>query len=264
MSTCIHIPVSTARFAHLHASFLAMVPRIVSHGQVQFRHIRCPLQREGAIAEMVALSWCWHVPLAHQGKDATQFVSALASYAARRVRSGGRLMGMEKSTDVLSPWAQRANGFRVETLPDDRSLSTDPLVEALHDNTQTAVVDQIVFRLDFRAWRRTRTERDRTIMDALMVGERPRDISRRHGLSPGRISQLRRDFHRDWCRFCGEPGETGVIRALKAFLDDLAAARLADRVVVLCFSEFGRTVAENSSGGTDHGTSGPVLLAGPS
>jgi uncharacterized protein (DUF1501 family) len=51
--------------------------------------------------------------------------------------------------------------------------------------------------------------------------------------------------------------------ALKAFLDDLAAARVADRVVVLTFSEFGRTVAENGSGGTDHGTAGPVLLAGP-
>jgi uncharacterized protein (DUF1501 family) len=52
--------------------------------------------------------------------------------------------------------------------------------------------------------------------------------------------------------------------ALKAFLDDLAAARLADRVVILLFSEFGRTVSENGSGGTDHGTAGPVFLAGPS
>ena len=51
--------------------------------------------------------------------------------------------------------------------------------------------------------------------------------------------------------------------ALKAFLDDLAAAKLADRVVVLLFSEFGRTVSENGSAGTDHGTSGPVFLAGP-
>jgi uncharacterized protein (DUF1501 family) len=50
--------------------------------------------------------------------------------------------------------------------------------------------------------------------------------------------------------------------ALKAFLDDLAAARLADRVLVLCFSEFGRRAAENGSG-TDHGTAGPVFLAGP-
>jgi uncharacterized protein (DUF1501 family) len=51
--------------------------------------------------------------------------------------------------------------------------------------------------------------------------------------------------------------------ALKAFLDDLAASHLADRVVVLLFSEFGRTVRENGSNGTDHGTAGPVFLAGP-
>jgi uncharacterized protein (DUF1501 family) len=51
--------------------------------------------------------------------------------------------------------------------------------------------------------------------------------------------------------------------ALLAFLDDLAAAKLADRVAVLCFSEFGRTVEENGGGGTDHGTAGPVFLAGP-
>ena len=51
--------------------------------------------------------------------------------------------------------------------------------------------------------------------------------------------------------------------ALKAFLDDLAAAKLADRVLVLSFSEFGRRVQENGSQGTDHGTAGPVFLAGP-
>jgi uncharacterized protein (DUF1501 family) len=50
--------------------------------------------------------------------------------------------------------------------------------------------------------------------------------------------------------------------ALKAFLDDLAAAGLAERVAVLCFSEFGRRVRENDSHGTDHGTAGPVLVAG--
>ncbi len=51
--------------------------------------------------------------------------------------------------------------------------------------------------------------------------------------------------------------------ALKAFLDDLAAAKLAERVTVLAFSEFARTVKENGNAGTDHGTAGPVFLAGP-
>jgi uncharacterized protein (DUF1501 family) len=50
--------------------------------------------------------------------------------------------------------------------------------------------------------------------------------------------------------------------ALQAFLDDMATSRLADRVAVLLFSEFGRTVKENGSAGTDHGTAGPVFLAG--
>jgi uncharacterized protein (DUF1501 family) len=50
--------------------------------------------------------------------------------------------------------------------------------------------------------------------------------------------------------------------ALKAFLDDLSESKLADRVVVLLFSEFGRTVVENGSAGTDHGTAGPFFLAG--
>jgi uncharacterized protein (DUF1501 family) len=50
--------------------------------------------------------------------------------------------------------------------------------------------------------------------------------------------------------------------ALRAFLDDLAAAKLAERVVVMAFSEFGRRPAENGSLGTDHGTAGPLLLAG--
>jgi uncharacterized protein (DUF1501 family) len=51
-------------------------------------------------------------------------------------------------------------------------------------------------------------------------------------------------------------------RALGSFQADLTTAGLADRVVVLCFSEFGRRVAENGSDGTDHGTAGPVFVVG--
>ncbi len=49
---------------------------------------------------------------------------------------------------------------------------------------------------------------------------------------------------------------------LDAFLKDLEASGHADRVLVMCFSEFGRQVHENASLGTDHGTSGPLFLIG--
>lgn len=47
---------------------------------------------------------------------------------------------------------------------------------------------------------------------------------------------------------------------LSAFYQDLAAHGKADDVLVLTWSEFGRRVAENANGGTDHGA-GSVLLA---
>jgi uncharacterized protein (DUF1501 family) len=51
--------------------------------------------------------------------------------------------------------------------------------------------------------------------------------------------------------------------AVAAFFQDLEAAKLSERVALLAFSEFGRTIQENGSAGTDHGTAGVVLLAGP-
>jgi uncharacterized protein (DUF1501 family) len=51
--------------------------------------------------------------------------------------------------------------------------------------------------------------------------------------------------------------------AINAFFNDLTAAKLADRVALMVFSEFGRTIKENGSAGTDHGTAGCVFVAGP-
>ena len=50
--------------------------------------------------------------------------------------------------------------------------------------------------------------------------------------------------------------------AVKAFLDDLAAGGWSERVLVATFSEFGRRVNQNGSGGTDHGIAAPMFLFG--
>jgi uncharacterized protein (DUF1501 family) len=50
--------------------------------------------------------------------------------------------------------------------------------------------------------------------------------------------------------------------SVAAFLDDLRRQKLLDRVVLMTFSEFGRTVAENGRRGTDHGAAAPMFLAG--
>lgn len=50
--------------------------------------------------------------------------------------------------------------------------------------------------------------------------------------------------------------------AVRAFVEDVAHHGQGDRTMVMCFSEFGRRVAENASEGTDHGAAAPMFLAG--
>tara|TARA_B100000029_G_C17596744_1_gene964430 strand:- start:2064 stop:3371 length:1308 start_codon:yes stop_codon:yes gene_type:complete len=55
-----------------------------------------------------------------------------------------------------------------------------------------------------------------------------------------------------------------VSDSLGAFQEDLEAHDVADNVITLVWTEFGRRVNANGSGGTDHGTAGPAFLMGKS
>jgi len=50
--------------------------------------------------------------------------------------------------------------------------------------------------------------------------------------------------------------------AIAAFQTDVQLLNVADSVIGMTFSEFGRRIAENGSAGTDHGTSSPQFLFG--
>jgi len=50
--------------------------------------------------------------------------------------------------------------------------------------------------------------------------------------------------------------------SLKSFVADQKAQGNMQRVLVMTFSEFGRRVAENANGGTDHGAAAPMFVVG--
>jgi uncharacterized protein (DUF1501 family) len=50
--------------------------------------------------------------------------------------------------------------------------------------------------------------------------------------------------------------------SLSAFVADLKQQGNFDRVLLMTFSEFGRRVAENANGGTDHGAAAPMFVLG--
>ncbi len=186
----------------LQARFLTILNRIETHARIYFRAEHCPHKKADRIAETVALAWSWFLRLAGQGKDARQFPSVLASYAAKAVKSGRKVVGMEKAKDVTNERTQQKRGFVVGKLPDFSTLDTNPLQEALTDNTVSPVIDQVQFRCDFPLWTRTRCHRDRRLIHDMATGERTKVLAHRFGLSQARVSQLRRDFKEDYDRFC--------------------------------------------------------------
>jgi uncharacterized protein (DUF1501 family) len=58
------------------------------------------------------------------------------------------------------------------------------------------------------------------------------------------------------------PALTNTAASLYAFQRDLEARGIADRVLTLVWTEFGRRAEENGSGGTDHGAAGTGFLIG--
>lgn len=53
-----------------------------------------------------------------------------------------------------------------------------------------------------------------------------------------------------------------LAEAIKAFYDDLVAHNLADKTLIMIWSEFGRRVADNASNGTDHGKANNIYCIG--
>ena len=53
-----------------------------------------------------------------------------------------------------------------------------------------------------------------------------------------------------------------LAQGIGAFMEDLKAQKNDERVMVMTFSEFGRRVSQNASGGTDHGAAAPLFLFG--
>jgi hypothetical protein len=204
--------------AALQSHFLAILPRIETHAQINFRHLKCPGKRDDAIQETIAIAWKSFLRITEQGKDVNEFVSTLADYAVRHVRSGRKLCGRLKSRDVFSPIAQHRGNYKVEPLNCStrrgfEDVHADPhgqeqmdaFEERLKDNTRSPVPDQAAFRVDYPLWLSQLGTRNREIVEDMSFDFGTFELADKHKVSPGRISQLRLEFHADWRQFCGEP-----------------------------------------------------------
>ena len=71
-------------------------------------------------------------------------------------------------------------------------------------------------KIDFTAWLKSLPSRVRRIAKLLATGEKTSIVAEKFNLSPGRISQLRRELAQSWKKFQGEP----IVRSQKQYQDD--------------------------------------------
>jgi hypothetical protein len=186
-----------------HRRFLAMLPAILTHARLSFRHLD-PEAREEAVAECVANSLVAFVRLYKSGRVARAFPTALARFAVAQVKDHRKVGGHLNVKDVLSKYAQEQKHFRVDSI-DHFDADEDQWQEAVVEDTRTATVPDIVaFRVDFADWLWQLPRRDRRVAQYLSLGNRTQDAARKFGVSEGRISQLRRGLAESWRQFTGE------------------------------------------------------------
>src|SRR5437763_1531536 len=73
----------------------------------------------------------------------------------------------------------------------------DAMEERLKNNTRSPVPDQAAFRIDYPAWLCQLGARNREIAKDMTLNLGTLELANRHKMSPGRISQLRREFQLD-------------------------------------------------------------------
>jgi hypothetical protein len=185
-----------------HAGFLGMLPQITRYAQAAFRHLDAEC-RDDLIEEVIANAMIAYVRLVELGKADLGYPTVMARFAIAQIRDGRRVGCRLNIRDVASSYAQRKKHLVVERL-DRFDEAEGSWREAVVEDHQTPIADQVAFRVDFPRWLATFNRRDRRIAELLAAGHKTGEVARRFGLSPGRISQKRAEYYRSWRKFHGE------------------------------------------------------------
>jgi hypothetical protein len=185
-----------------HAGFLSILPRIERSARIAFRTLRADV-RDDAVCEVIANCLSAYHRLYERSQLHRAFASPLVRYAVAQYHAGRRVGTSQCGRDLYGLRASKDGQFQF------RSIGTpveqrQEWMECLTDNRRTPVPEQAHFRIEFPRWLRTQTRRNRQIAERLSLGYSTAEVAQRFKVSPGRISQIRRELHDSWQAFTAD------------------------------------------------------------
>jgi hypothetical protein len=174
-------------------TFVEMLPLIEEKLRLAFCRLD-PEAREDAVEEGVVHSLLAYVRLVEQGRAEVATASSLAWYSSRHVKRGRPAGGRMNGKEPLSRYGQISNNIEIERLPSN-------WIDMLVSDRRAPVADQVAAKLDVGAWFSTLTKRMKEIAKDLAIGCSTSEVAEKHGVTAGRISQLRRVLEDSWVAF---------------------------------------------------------------
>lgn len=188
-------------------SFESFIPALVSKFSYACRNITAGNDREDAVQEMLALALSYYKSLVSRNKTESVFTTPLADYAIRAFFSGRRIAGMS-ATDITSPRCQRLKrasvfrGFEYYGTVDNRIRS----ICVQDRNPQPSTI--ACYNIDYQNWVNSLNTKKREILFAILEEATTAEMAQRFSISPGRISQIRRELISSWKEFVGDEEES--------------------------------------------------------
>ncbi len=132
------------------------------------------------------------------------YPTPLAQYAIKQVRDGRRVGAKLNVRDVSSEYAQQAKRFTIARL-DHYDAEEGEWREVLLEDRKAGPADTAAARIDIADWFDSLPKKKRRIAATLATGETTKRTARKFRVSPGRISQTRRELQKAWQDFQDEP-----------------------------------------------------------
>jgi hypothetical protein len=189
--------------AHDRVRFVAMIPGIRKQLRFAFRHSP-PAVRQERIDDGLAQAFVLFAHLSLRKRVRLAHPTALARYAAHRVRSGRPIGSRGNRRDVMSRVTQRRFGFRVISADPGCPAGQPRSSELLGESRQATPAELAAIRVVFATWLSRLSNRHREVALCLAVGEPTGTVARKLHVSCARISQIRGELATRWRQFQGE------------------------------------------------------------
>jgi hypothetical protein len=186
-----------------HPRFLAMLPALRRAARFRFRHLS-PSRKQEVVDDILGSCYTAYARLAEQGQEERAHSSTLVKFAAAQIAQGRQIGSRLNARDVSSDYCRRRQGIQLERLDqydEAEGKWKEVLVEDRRHGDPASVA---AARIDIGEWLATMSSVRRKLAECLAAGTTTIEAARLFNLTPGRISQLRKEFQTSWSTFHGE------------------------------------------------------------